>query len=411
MANASYILTPTEPKARHASIDILRGVAVLGMVFMTIQSFAMPMAAYLNPTVYESLSGNDLYVWIFSHVFVDKKFEAIFVMLFGASMVMISQKARREHLRSSDLQNRRFVYLGIIGILHAYLLWYGDVLLALAITGLLMFVFRRKKSSTQIRAGIIFLIIGSAISLIIGYTVPVWEPGEYETNRTEIWQPTSTDVAEEIDFYTGPYERQILYRAPQAFNRQTSQFVFQSFWKYAGMMLIGMALYRRKAFKAKQSSRFYLKMIGYGIGLGLPLVAVGTMLHFNYEWDFRMSYFFFSQLNYWGSILMAIGYIGVIMLFCKPSTRSFLARRLSDVGRMALSNYLLISLVCSFIFYGQGLALFGDVDRSLQAVFVLGICVLVIALSAVWLAYFKFGPFEWLWRTLTYGKLQKMGKD
>lgn len=411
MANASYILTPTEPKARYASIDILRGIAVLGMVFITIQSFAMPMTAYINPSIYESLSGNDLYVWIFSHVFVDKKFEAIFVMLFGASMVMLSQKARKEHLRSSDLQNKRFVYLGIFGLLHAYLLWYGDVLLILAITGLLMFVFRRKKSSTQIRAGIIFLIIGSAISLILGYTVPVWEPGEYEANRTEIWEPNAADIAEEIDYYTGPWERQILYRAPQAFKLQTSQFVFQDFWKYAGMMLLGMALYRRKAFKAKQSSRFYMKMLGYGIGLGLPLVSVGTMLHFNYDWDFKMSYFFISQLNYWGSILMAIGYIGVVMLFCKSSTRSFLARRLAEVGRMALSNYILISLVCSFIFYGQGLALFGDVDRALQAVFVLGICVLVATLSAVWLAYFKFGPFEWLWRTLTYGKLQKVSKD
>ncbi|WP_420384731.1 DUF418 domain-containing protein [Roseivirga sp.] len=411
MANASYILTPTEPKNRHASIDILRGVAVLGMVFMTIQAFAMPMAAYINPTVYENLTNNDLYVWIVSHVFTDGKFEAIFVMLFGASMVMLSQKARKEHLRSSDLQNKRLIYLGVFGILHAYLLWYGDVLLSLAITGLLMFIFRRKKSSTQIRAAVIFLIIGSAISLVLGYSVPVWEPGEYEANRTEIWQPDATDISEEIDYYTSPWERQILYRAPQAFDNQTSQFVFQRFWKYAGMMLIGMALYRRKAFKAKQSNRFYLKMVGYGLGLGLPLVAVGTMLNFNFEWDFRLSYFFLSQLNYWGSILMALGYIGIVMLFCKSSTRSFLAKRLAEVGRMALSNYILISLICSFVFYGQGLALFGDVDRSLQAVFVLGIWVFITSVSAIWLSYFKYGPFEWLWRTLTYGKLQSMAKD
>lgn len=411
MANATFILSPTAPKARYASVDILRGIAVLGMVFMTIQSFAMPMAAYINPTVYESMGGNDLYVWIFSHVFVDKKFEAIFIMLFGASLIMLSQKARREHLRSSNLQNRRFVYLGLFGLVHAYLLWYSDVLFGLAITGALMYVFRRKKSTTQIRSGVIFLIIGSAISLIIGYSVPLWEPGEYESNLEEIWQPSSSDINEEIEFYTGPYERQILYRAPQAFQSQTSQFAYQDFWRYAGIMLIGMALYRRKAFKAKQSSRFYLKMVGYGLGLGIPLVAVETMLHFNYEWDFRMSYFFFSQLNYWGSILMAIGYTGIVMLFCKSSTRSFLAKRLAEVGRMSLSNYLLISIVCSFIFYGQGLALFGDVDRSLQAVFVLGICVLIFVFSAVWLAYFRYGPFEWLWRTFTYGKLQKIRKD
>lgn len=391
-------------------MDLLRGIAVLGMVAMTIQSFSMPMAAYINPTVFENLSGNDLYVWIVSHAFADKKFEAIFAMLFGASIVMISQKAQREHLRSSDLQNKRFIYLGIIGIIHAYLLWYGDVLLTLAITGLLMFIFRRKKSSTQIKAAVIFLVIGSAISLTLGYSVPVWEQGEYEAAKKEVWQPPASDISEEIDYYRGPWERHIIYRAPQAFKVQTSQFVFQDFWRLAGLMLIGMALYRRKVFKAKQSTKFYLKMIGYGLGIGLPLVAAGIFLNFQHKWEFRNSYFFISQLNYWGSILMALGYIGIVMLIAKASSNGFLIKRLAEIGRMSLSNYIIISVLCSFIFYGQGLALIGDVDRSLQAVFVLGIWVFVAVFSSIWLAYFKFGPLEWLWRTLTYGKVQKIAK-
>ncbi len=411
MSNAAYILSPTAPQSRYASIDILRGIALLGMLVMTIQSFAMPMAAYINPNVYENLSGNDLYVWIASHVFANGKFQAIFAMLFGASIVMISQKAMREHLRSTDLQNKRFIYLGIIGLFHAYFLWYGDILFTFAICGLLMFIFRRKKSVTQIRAGIIFLIIGSAISIIIGYSIPLWEQGEYEVNKEEVWTPSSAEISKEIDYSTGAWERHIIYRAQQAFSVQTSKFVYQDLWKYSGMMLIGMALYRRKVFKAKQSSKTYMKMIGYGIGIGLPLVTVGTMLNFNYDWDFRMSYFFIALLNYWGSILMAIGYIGIIMLICKSGTRGFIPKRLSEVGRMSLSNYIFMSIICSFIFYGQGFALFGDVDRSLQAVFVLGIWAVIITFSAVWLNFFRFGPLEWLWRTLTYGKLQPLAKD
>tara|TARA_B100000965_G_scaffold383785_1_gene383374 strand:+ start:3446 stop:4681 length:1236 start_codon:yes stop_codon:yes gene_type:complete len=410
VANAAYILSPTTPQNRYASIDILRGVAVLGMLTMSIQSFAMPMAAYINPSIYESLQNNDLYVWIASYVFANQKFQAIFVMLFGASMVMLSQKAQRENLRSTDLQNRRFIYLGVLGLLHAYLLWYGDILFTLAICGLLMFIFRRKKSATQLRAGVIFLVIGSVISLIIGYSVPVWEPGEYEAAKEEIWEPSATTISEEIDYYTSPWERQILYRAPQAFKVQTSRFVFRDFWKYSGMILLGMALYRRKVFKAKQSSSYYYKLIGYGFGLGLPLVVVGAMFHFNFDWDFRLSYFFISQLNYWGSILMALGYIGLIMLLCKSSTRGFIARRLAEVGRMSLTNYILMSIICSFIFYGHGLSLFGDIDRSLLAVLVLGIWVIILFFSAIWLSYFRFGPLEWLWRSLTYGKVQPMIK-
>lgn len=410
MSASAYILNPIDGSKRIQSLDILRGVAVLGMLVMTIQAFAMPASAYINPSSYERLEGNDLYVWLLSHVFGNGKFLSIFAMLFGASVVMISQKARKEHLRSSDLQYKRFIYLGIFGIVHAYLIYYQDILLLYAICGLLMFIFRSKKSASQIKAGVIFLIIGSAISLFLGYSTPLWEPGEYEANVERIWEPDSESQNSEIDFYTSTWERQLLQRAPQSFKFQTTEFIFQNFWKISGCMLIGMALYKRRVFKAKQSNRYYLKMMGYGFGLGLPLVVVGVLLDFNYDWDFRISYFYLSQMNYWGSLLMALGYIGLIMLFCKASTRSYLAKRLADVGRMSLSNYLLQSIICTFIFYGQGLGLFGDLDRSAQAVFVLAIWVFNLTFSAIWLSYFKFGPFEWLWRSLTYGRIQSLRK-
>jgi uncharacterized protein len=151
--------------------------------------------------------------------------------------------------------------------------------------------------------------------------------------------------------------------------------------------------------------------MGYGLGMGLPLVIGGVILDFNYDWDFRLSFFFFSQLNYWGSILMALGYIGIVMIITKTSTRGFIAKRLSGVGRMALSTYLIQSIICGFLFYGHGLALFGDLDRSAQAVFVLGVWVFNIAFAGVWLSFFKYGPFEWLWRSLTYGKAQPLFKQ
>lgn len=412
MARSSYILDPVEPKKRILSLDILRGFAVLGIVAMNIQSFAMPSAAYTNPTAFENLSGNDLYVYLFSYVFADQKFMSIFSMLFGASLVMLSQKARKEHLRSTDLQNRRLLFLALFGLVHAYFIWYGDVLFMYAICGFAMFVFRRKKSAFQIRTGIALLAVGSLISLLLGYTVPFWEPGEYEAAQTEIWSPTSEAISEEIDYYTSAWERQILYRAPQAFNLQTTVFVFENFWRICGLMLIGMALYKRNVFKAKQSTKYYSKMIVYGLGIGLPLIAGGALLNFTYEWDFRLSFFFVSQLNYWGSVLMAIGYIGIIMLICKASeNRSKVLQRFADVGKMALSTYLMQSIIMGFIFYGHGLGLFGEIERSIQGIFVLGMWVFNILFAWIWLSLYKYGPFEWAWRSLTYGKLQSMAKD
>lgn len=412
MARSSYILDPIEPKKRVLSLDILRGFAVLGIVVMNIQSFAMPSVAYSNPTVFENLSGNDLYVYLFSYVFADQKFMSIFSLLFGASLVMLPQKARKEHLRSPDLQNRRLLFLALFGLIHAYLIWYGHVLFMYAICGFAMFVFRRKKSVFQIRTGIALLAVGSLISLLLGYTVPFWEPGEYEAAQTEIWSPTSEEISKEIDYYTSAWERQILYRAPQAFNLQTTVFVFENFWRICGLMLIGMALYKRNVFKAKQSTKYYSKMIVYGLGIGLPLVAGGALLNFTFEWDFRINFFFVSQLNYWSSVLMAIGYIGIIMLICKAAeNRGKVLQRFADVGKMALSTYLLQSIIMGIIFYGHGFGLFGEIERSIQGIFILGMWVFNILFAWVWLSMYKYGPFEWAWRSLTYGKLQSMAKD
>ena len=378
---------------------------------MNIQSFAMPSAAYLNPNVYENLSGNDLNVYLISHIFANKKFMSIFSMLFGASLVMLSQKAQKEHMRSSDLQNRRLLFLALIGLAHAYFLWYGDVLFLYAICGFVIFVFRRKKSAFQIRAGIALLVIGSAISFLLGYSVPFWEPGELEAAKVEIWAPTKETISKEIEYYKGPFDKQIIFRAGQAFNLQTTVFVYENFWRITGLMLIGMALYRRNVFKAKQSTKYYSKMVIYGLGIGLPLVAGGTMLNFTYEWDFRTSFFFISQMTYWGSILMALGYIGIIMLICKSSVRSKVLQRFADVGRMALSSYLIQSILMGLVFYGHGFGLFGEVERSIQVMFVLGIWVFNILFAWIWLSFYKYGPFEWVWRSLTYGKWQLMSKD
>ena len=391
---------------------MLRGLAVLGILIMNIQSFALPASAYINPTSFEpgSLMGYNLWVWLVSHIFADGKFMAIFSMLFGAGIIMLSSKAKKEHLRSSDLQSRRFVWLLIMGLAHAYLLWYGDILLAYTICGFFMFIFRGKKSKNLFRLSILFLTIGSLISLVLGYSVPLWEQGEFEQLRSEIWTPSGMDLAEEIEFYRSNWERQMFLRAPKAFELQTIVFLSDTFWRVSGLMLLGMAFYKKRVFIAKQSRKYYRRMIGYGMGIGLPLVAIGLMLHFNFEWEFRKSFYYFSQFNYWGSVLMAIGYTGFVMMLVKLGPATWITKRLSEVGKMALTNYLMQSVICTIIFYGHGLKLFADLDRSVLALLVLVIWVFQIAFSHVWLSYFRQGPFEWIWRSLTYGKLQPMYK-
>jgi len=410
LAGSSYILEPLTPQKRIISLDILRGFAVLGILIMNIQSFAMPSAAYINPTAFENLEDINFYVWVLSHVFANQKFMAIFSMLFGAGIILISQKARKEHLRSGNLQYRRLFWLLIIGIFHAYLLWYGDILVAYAICGFFMFAFRGKKKAYLFRAGVIFLLVGSALKILFAYSIPFWEPGQFEALRNEIWSPDGTTIAQEIDYYTSNWERQMLRRAPDAFAMQTTVFLSDTFWRVSGLMLLGMALYKKGVLSAKQSKKYLSKMIIGGLCIGLPLVVGGVIMDFNYKWDFEMGFYYLSQFNYWGSVLMAFGYIGLVALLCKISTRGFIAKRLADVGQMALTNYLMQSIICTYIFYGHGLGLFGDLDRSAQAVAVLMIWIFQIVFSTIWLSYFQYGPFEWLWRSLTYGRLQPIRK-
>jgi uncharacterized protein len=354
VAGSTVLLAPTETDRRIVSIDIVRGFAVLGILIMNIQSYSMPDAAYLNPTAYESLVGNHLWVWLASHVFADQKFMSIFSILFGASLIMLSNKARKEHLRSGNLQSRRFAALLFIGLLHAYLLWAGDILVTYAICGFLMYYLRGKKTKTLFRLAVVFLAIGSVISILSGYSVPFWEPGEFEALRESIWSPDKAALMEQIGQYLSNWERQMLIRVPSAFKMQTEVLLTTTLWRVCGLMLIGMGLYKKRIFSTKQKGKVYVKMTIYGLGLGLPLVLAGAMLHFHYEWDFQKSFFFISQFNYWGSVLMGIGYIGIIMVLAKVYSRSGLTKRFAQVGRMALSNYLIQSIICTSIFYGHG---------------------------------------------------------
>lgn len=246
--------------------------------------------------------------------------------------------------------------------------------------------------------------------MVLGYTIPLWEPGELQAAIQKFWQPSSESISREIEFYRSKWERQIIYRASQAFENQTRVFVTETFWRVSGLMLIGMAFYKKRVLIAKQSKKYYQKMIFYGLGIGLPMVAGGTLLDFTTNWKFETSYFYYSQLNYWGSILMAIGYIGIIMFLMKRERTGFVTKAFSAVGQMSLTNYFMQSIICTYIFYGHGLALFGDLDRAAQAFAVLRIWVFQLVLSSFWMSHFRYGPLEWLWRFLTYGKIQRFAK-
>lgn len=206
----------------------------------------------------------------------------------------------------------------------------------------------------------------------------------------------------------GGWLEQMGQRLPASFYFQTFIFFFWSFWRVSGLMLIGMALLKWDILTGQRSRRFYVWMSMIGLGFGLPLVAWGIIKNFEVNWLMDYAMFFGIQYNYWGSLLVSAGYIGIIMLISQSTIWQRLREPFMAVGKMAFSNYFMQTIICTFLFYGHGFGLFERVNRLIQVLIVLVIWMLQLLFSNWWLKRFRFGPLEWLWRSLTYWSFQPL---
>ena len=423
-------LEPVASAERYDSMDVLRGVAVLGILGMNIYYFGLPAAAYGNPTLYGGSAGANLVTWIVTHLFFEIKFMTIFSALFGAGLAVMFQRAEARSRPLAGVYYRRILWLLVFGLAHAYLLWSGDILVLYATTGLLIFLFRRRSPKTLIIVGCSILLIPSFASIGFGVyvqkmlaaTEKVAEltaagetPSETQQKLAESWEgmrpffdPTPEDIEEEIEVYRDGYLGMVKYRAPMAFMSQTMAVIFFTLWRAGGVMLIGMALMKLGVFSASRSRRFYRCCVAWGYGLGLPLVVLSAWDLIRVNWAMPHTIQVSSHLNYYGSLGVALGHVGVIMLICRSGVLAGLRHRFSAVGRMAFSSYILQSIICTMIFYGYGFGLFGHLDRFPLMFVVAALWLLELWLCPWWLARFRYGPLEWLWRSLTYRQRQPM---
>ena len=396
---------PVPESKRIPSLDVMRGFALLGILIMNIQSFSMIYAAYFNPTAYGDLSGVHRWVWILSHLLADQKFMAIFSMLFGAGIILMAGRAEASGRSAKALHFRRMLLLIAFGAMHAYLLWHGDVLVIYGMSGLVVYLFRRRSPRTLLILGIVLLAIGSGISLSTGLTLPAW-PGTSRQQFVETWQPTPESIETELATYRGGWWGQMDHRVAKSLEFHTFVFLFWGFWRSGGLMLIGMALYKLGFFQLHRPLRFSFWAITLALLAGLPLVGYGIHRQFASGWDVTYTFFLGNQFNYWGSLFVSFGWLGLVYWLGAATSWGSLTRPLAAVGKTAFSNYILQTLICTTIFYGQGLGLFGRIDRLGQIQIVLGVWVIQLLGSTLWLRRFRFGPLEWLWRSLTYGKVQ-----
>lgn len=420
---------PVAAAERIDSVDTLRGFAVLGILVMNIYFFALPGAVYFNPLVWGGADGLNLYTWVVTHIFFEQKFFSIFSMLFGAGVVLMHQRAERRGITFGGVWYSRIFWLLLIGAVHAYFFWYGDILFTYAVCGLLIYLFRRVSPKVLITVGILVMLVALPISTGMGFLVGFIRDTAVEAEALvaegqdldalqqamlDSWaemqkeyDPTPGQLREEIDLYAnGSYWSIFVDRFPVVLNMQLVAGLINVYWHIGGLMLIGMGLMKSGVFSGERSYRCYRRMVIGGYGAGLPLGLLSVQQLAAHDFDFIYTFTIGGYFNYFSGFFMALGHVGLVMLVCKAGLFRAFQRRLAAVGRMALTNYLMHTLLCTLIFYSYGLGLFGRLERFQLMGVVLAIWVLQLAVCRPWLERFRFGPAEWLWRSLTYRRRQ-----
>jgi uncharacterized protein len=416
---------PVQLQERVVGVDVLRGVALMGILAMNIVVFACPEPSYVNPRAGGNQSTTELVVWSINHVVFDEKMMTIFSMLFGAGLVLMTGRSEARGASLLGVYYRRVTILLIIGLIHAYLIWFGDILVLYAECGYLLYLFRRRSPRTLVTLGFLCVLLpvllGTGASLLYhlsqenywglrGTPRVVLSTVGDALSRNITPSPTKAKEArdKEMAAYRGDYLGIVRYRAFPLLIGQTVGFVFVALWMVGGRMLIGMGLMKLGVFSGERSRRFYWWMVGLGYGIGLPMVGYDTW--YEIVVDFKGGAMIEARmiLGYLSALAIAAGHVGMVMLIFKSGALQWLTSRLAAAGRMALTNYLMQSVICTTLFYGYGFCLFGTMDRLQLAGVVLAIWVWQLATSIIWLRYFRYGPAEWVWRSLTYLRAQQM---
>jgi uncharacterized protein len=397
---------PVAQSSRIDAIDVLRGVALLGILTLNIQSFGMPAAAYENPAKFGDFEGVNRWVWRLTHVLAEEKFITIFSMLFGAGVVlMISRAAERGP--TLGLHYRRMAALLVFGALHGWFLWYGDILFCYALAGMVAYPFRKLKARTLLICGVGLILAGFGF----GALMKLAAPADAAREAAREFERRFPSAAQEIAGYRGDLIDNFRVRKPWTIFMQRYAVPWHLVWRTLANMLVGMALLKWRVFSAERSKRFYavMSVAGFVIGWGLAITGIVQMERHGFEEAYVTGRG--HAFNAIGCEFAALGWIGLVMLVVGSGPGGVMRRALAATGRMAFTNYILQTVLATTVFYGFGLGLFGSVSRTGLLGITIAIWIVLLLWSAPWLERFRFGPLEWIWRTLTYGKRQPFVKS
>jgi uncharacterized protein len=425
---------PVSETQRVKLLDALRGVALLGILMMNIPGFAMPN--YFSESFRSDPTNVNFWVSAVITVVFEGKMRALFGMIFGAGILLFVANKEQAGRSATGLFYRRMFWLIVFGLIHAHLiLWIGDILYLYGVCGMLVYPLRKVKP--------IYLVLGVPLVAVFDFTAGALFYHHIRTERIAYveasaaaaenqplteeqkdalgrWRelektfiPNRDDARENTQKMKSDYATVAGHLRPLALKIETI-FLPIEIWDSLALMLLGVALYKWGFLSGRWSSRNYGIVMVIGYGIGLPLVIYSFYHHYLYNPNIETSLArmevvpieWVGLIYPFQRILLVMAHVAVLILLYKAQMAPRLFRSLEAVGQMAFTNYIMHSVICTLFFFGYGLNYYAELEYYQLYYVVIAIWILQLIVSPLWLRYFLFGPLEWLWRSLTYWKLQ-----
>jgi uncharacterized protein len=425
---------PVSAADRIKTIDIIRGVALLGILMMNITGFGIHWSVYPELRT-GSQNTWDFITWSTREIYFSGTMRGLFSMLFGAGMILftMNKKDVPNGTTVAEYYYRRLLWLVLFGVINAFVfLWWGDILYFYGLAGMVLYAFRKTSAKWLITLGLVAVFIGAFKNQLwynevretrkhykeaIALEKQKKPLSEEQKQAREEWphfepnKPDQLQVQDDVKQLQGNYASVFNYYLPRNGNFETWN-MYEGIWDSLSMMFIGMGLFVLGFFsnKWKTSSYFLSMCIGYAIGIPIAysMFFTGQLGQNNfgqYVDSYRVPHWVLYDTR---RAFLAVGHASLIMLIFRSKVVPWLMKSLACVGQMAFTNYLMHSIICTLYFHGYGFGNFNKLSFH-QLFYVVGaVWVFQMIFSVIWLKYFRFGPFEWLWRSLTYWKAQPM---
>jgi uncharacterized protein len=428
---------PVSATERIKSVDVVRGFALLGILLMNIPAFGIDQSEEIK--IFQGPhSGKDYDTMAIIFTFFEGTMRGLFSMLFGAGMVlfMMNKQAMPGEAPVAEYYYRRLLWLVLFGLFNAFiLLWFGDILFFYGLCGMILFAFRKLRPHWLIILGFVCVGVGlfktqnwygdlrdtrrnyveavAAEKAGTALTEKQQEAKEAWPNIEKRQTPDTANTNLHLRKMHSGYPTVFTHLVPDNVNIEVN-YMYHGFWDMLCMMFIGMGLFGLGFFSNKLSTSTYamLLVIGYGVGIPLGIAYFNGIVAWNshlaaYVDSWRVPHW---QIYDFRRFFLCLGHASLLMLIFRSRMVPWLMKALSSVGQMAFTNYLVQSIICTLYFYGYGFDHYNRLAFHQLYYVVFSVWLLQLIYSSIWLNYFRFGPFEWLWRSLTYWKLQPMKK-